>query len=113
MFNLEVGSSLPTYLLHLRIEEASRALVTTKDTVSAISRRCGFSSPGYFCRRFRQEVAPLRRNTGQSTSPDEGTSEPPTHKKIRRQLADKKMDNQHRDFHILRDRRICDGPSEI
>ena len=56
MFNLEVGSSLPTYLLHLRIEEASRALVTTKDTVSAISRRCGFSSPEYFCRHFRQEV---------------------------------------------------------
>ena len=61
LFNAEIGTSIPSYLLRLRLEEACKQLTRTQDNISVISARCGFSSSGYFCRLFRKVngISPL------------------------------------------------------
>ncbi|MDO4547547.1 MAG: AraC family transcriptional regulator [Clostridia bacterium] len=42
------------YLIQYRLSQAARFLCSTRETVTAIAGKVGFSNPGYFCRKFRQ-----------------------------------------------------------
>jgi AraC-like DNA-binding protein len=45
----------PTELVgHFQLEHAALLLGTTQDDIATISERCGFSSPSYFSKRFRE-----------------------------------------------------------
>ena len=48
------GMSFSEYFIWVRIEKAARLLRTTDDTVMSIGLSCGFSSPCYFSRTFKQ-----------------------------------------------------------
>lgn len=43
------------YLSDVRLEQARRRLLETKDPIGLISLDCGFSNPSYFCRRFKRK----------------------------------------------------------
>jgi AraC-like DNA-binding protein len=48
----------PTELVgHFQLEHAALLLGTSQDDIAAISERCGFSSPSYFSKRFREAHA--------------------------------------------------------
>jgi AraC-like DNA-binding protein len=49
------GQSPINYLLHLRIEQASRLLASTSLSVTEISHRVGYDDPAYFSRIFKQQ----------------------------------------------------------
>lgn len=47
------GMTVIAYINHVRIEEAKRLLITTNQSIAEIAEECGFHSPKYFHRVFR------------------------------------------------------------
>ncbi len=56
LFSREVGTSPGKYVERCRIDAGRRLLESTNDGLSAIARRCGFTSPETFLRSFRRLV---------------------------------------------------------
>jgi AraC-like DNA-binding protein/ligand-binding sensor protein len=51
-FKKRVGMNVSTYINKVRIEDAKRRLLHTKDTMTSIALDSGFGDPNYFCRIF-------------------------------------------------------------
>ncbi len=43
------------YLTDVRLEQARRRLIETRDPISRIAEECGFRDASYFCRRFKRK----------------------------------------------------------
>jgi len=56
LFSKEVGSSPGKFVERCRIDAGRRLLESTTDGLSAIARRCGFTSPETFLRAFKRLV---------------------------------------------------------
>lgn len=54
LFNSYIRTPPVAYLIRYRLAQAARQLQTTGKPVSAIAEEVGFTSAGYFCRKFRQ-----------------------------------------------------------
>lgn len=54
IFQSGIHISPVAYLIQYRLSQAAEQLYTTQKPVSAIAEETGFSSAGYFCRKFRQ-----------------------------------------------------------
>ncbi|GMA65156.1 AraC family transcriptional regulator [Alicyclobacillus fastidiosus] len=54
IFKQQVGESIIECLIKLRLRHASRLLERTTEQISEISDLCGFQSPYYFTRKFRE-----------------------------------------------------------
>ena len=54
IFHEGIHQSPVAYLINYRLNCAAQQLRTTERTVAAIAADTGFSSAGYFCRRFRE-----------------------------------------------------------
>ena len=54
IFHKGIHQSPVAYLINYRLNCAAQQLRTTERTVAAIAADTGFSSAGYFCRRFRE-----------------------------------------------------------
>lgn len=54
IFHRGIHQSPVAYLINYRLNCAAQQLSTTERTVAAIAADTGFSSAGYFCRRFRE-----------------------------------------------------------
>lgn len=50
------GKTLKMIILNLRIINSKKLLVNTKMSINEISNRCGFNSPSYFCRKFKDSI---------------------------------------------------------
>ena len=55
-FKNQTGQTVFAYLRRLRVDAAKAYLISSKHSVTEISRRVGFSSPTLFCRTFRTLV---------------------------------------------------------
>ncbi len=66
-FRQATGTSVHEYLRFLRLQQAAMELVETRDTVTVIALRCGFSSGNYFKDCFRKQygVSPRAYRSGQ------------------------------------------------
>ena len=53
-FKRQLGCTLSSYVLNLRLQEASRLLEGTDESISRIASACGFSSSSYFITRFKE-----------------------------------------------------------
>lgn len=54
IFQTCIRTSPVSYLISYRLKCAGRQLYTTEKSVSAIAEETGFSSTGYFCRKFKE-----------------------------------------------------------
>lgn len=54
IFQESIDSAPVSYLIRYRLMRAAELLCTTEKSVSAIAEETGFSSAGYFCRKFKQ-----------------------------------------------------------
>lgn len=54
IFQSGISISPVAYLIQYRLAQAAEMLCTTQKSVFSISEETGFSSSGYFCRKFRQ-----------------------------------------------------------
>jgi AraC family transcriptional regulator len=54
LFRQEVGESPHRYLVRRRLDRAADLLVTTPLTITQVSERVGFGSPGHFAQAFRR-----------------------------------------------------------
>ena len=54
IFRKGIGQSPIAYMIRYRLQRAAQLLRATEKAVSAIAYETGFSSPGYFCRKFRE-----------------------------------------------------------
>ena len=54
IFHSGIHMSPVAYLIQYRLSQAAGELYTTQKSVSSIAEETGFSSSGYFCRKFRQ-----------------------------------------------------------
>ena len=52
----ERGMTVMDKLFHIRIEKAKRFLKYGTDPIEQVGRMCGFDSPSYFGKRFREAV---------------------------------------------------------
>lgn len=57
IFRSDIHISPVAYLIQYRLSRAAGQLCDTRKSVSAIAAENGFSSAGYFCRKFRQVYA--------------------------------------------------------
>ena len=68
MFRTYLHTTVNHYVTELRLEQARRLLTKTRESVTEIAARCGFSQTAYFIRVFRERtgVRPLayRKQTG-------------------------------------------------
>lgn len=55
LFKKEVGVSFSRYLNSFRIKKAQELIVNTNLNFSEISEKVGYSSPGYFYKKFKKE----------------------------------------------------------
>lgn len=55
VFNRDMNTSIPQYILRLRLGEARSQIKSTKKGVSEIAASCGFQSMSYFSKMFRRE----------------------------------------------------------
>ena len=53
-FGRGIGTSPAAYLTDYRVRMAAKLLTETEKTVTEVSLSCGFSSPGYFAKIFRE-----------------------------------------------------------
>lgn len=56
LFKLELGHSIHTELIKIRLRTAQQALLTTNDSVASISEYCGFTRVQYFNKCFREHT---------------------------------------------------------
>lgn len=54
LFQSGIHISPVAYLIQYRLAQAAEQLCTTQKSVSSIAEETGFTSSGYFCRKFRQ-----------------------------------------------------------
>jgi len=54
LFQSGIHISPVAYLIQYRLAQAAEQLYTTRKSVSSIAEETGFTSSGYFCRKFRQ-----------------------------------------------------------
>jgi AraC-like DNA-binding protein len=54
MFKAVTGCAPAQFVLQVRLEEATRQLLHTDQTVAMIAQATGFANPNHFCRVFRQ-----------------------------------------------------------
>ena len=54
IFQSGIHCSPVAYLIQYRLAQAARQLYTTQKSVASIANETGFTSAGYFCRKFRQ-----------------------------------------------------------
>lgn len=54
LFQSGIQSSPVAYLIQYRLAQAAEQLYTTQKPVSVIAEETGFTSAGYFCRKFKQ-----------------------------------------------------------
>ena len=54
IFQSGIHCSPVAYLIQYRLAQAAEQLCTTQKLVSSIAEETGFTSSGYFCRKFRQ-----------------------------------------------------------
>ena len=54
IFQSGIHVSPVSYLIQYRLAQAAEQLYATQKSVSSIAEETGFSSSGYFCRKFRQ-----------------------------------------------------------
>lgn len=71
IFQSGIQSSPVAYLIRYRLAQAAEQLYTTQKSISVIAEETGFTSAGYFCRKFRQhyQMSPnayRRRKTEQT-----------------------------------------------
>ena len=61
IFQTGIQLSPVAYLIQYRLNCAAKLLRATEDSVSEIAEKTGFSSAGYFCRKFRQryQMSPI------------------------------------------------------
>jgi len=52
-FRQVLGTTPTLYLMHHRVNAAARMLIETDRSITEIAAACGFSSPSYFCKVFR------------------------------------------------------------
>lgn len=55
-FQQQTGMAPGEYLMRRRLQKAMNRLRTSRETVADIAMTCGFSSPDYFSRIFRQKI---------------------------------------------------------
>lgn len=53
-FKQELGTTPSQYLIHLRLRNARHLLLTTNNSIAAISESCGYSNPYYFTNAFHR-----------------------------------------------------------
>lgn len=56
LFKTKLDITFNNYLLKIKLKEAKRLLLSTKQTVTEIAMLCNFTTPAYFCYVFRQQV---------------------------------------------------------
>ena len=61
-FRLEAGVGLHEYLVFIRLHHAALELISTKDSITAIALRCGFSDSNYFKDSFKKKYGVTPRN---------------------------------------------------
>ena len=54
IFQPGIHTSPAAYLIQYRLAQAAEQLYATQKSVSSIAEETGFSSSGYFCRKFKQ-----------------------------------------------------------
>lgn len=54
IFQSGIHISPVAYLIQYQLAQAGEQLCTTQKSVSSIAKEAGFTSSGYFCRKFRQ-----------------------------------------------------------
>ena len=61
IFQTGIKLSPVAYLIQYRLNCAAKLLLATEDSVSRIAEKTGFSSAGYFCRKFKQryQMSPI------------------------------------------------------
>ncbi len=62
VFNRSVHMAPIHYLNHYRVHMAARMLRQTDDPIALIAEKCGFSSPAYFSKVFREETGDLPKD---------------------------------------------------
>lgn len=76
LFRKVVGSSPISWLRHLRIQQAKRRLIESKDSIKEISRQMGYPDSHYFSRDFRRmtQLTPteFRQEEGLALVEDDG-----------------------------------------
>lgn len=55
-FKQQMGYTLFEYLLNVRLQEASRLLLSTDSNITEISILCGFSNSSYFTKEFKRKT---------------------------------------------------------
>ena len=55
LFNQNLGTSLITYLNTIKIRKACEMLCEEKYSITDTATKCGFNSPSYFCKVFKEE----------------------------------------------------------
>ncbi len=65
IFKKGICTSPVSYLIEYRLAQAAKLLSSTEKTISVIADECGFTSPGYFCRKFKEHynITPNRYRT--------------------------------------------------
>ena len=56
-FQRSIQTTPVRYLIDYRLNSAKLMLISTSDTVAAISSACGFENPSYFCRMFKRKYS--------------------------------------------------------
>jgi AraC family transcriptional regulator len=78
VFRRQFGCTLTEYVRRLRITQASRALLTTNESLASIALAAGFADQGHFTRRFKEMTGmtpgAYRATAGRSAAGDAGLS---------------------------------------
>lgn len=56
LFKRHMGCSPFTYVQNLRFQRAARLLETTDEPITQVAARCGYGSPSYFTKSFREKT---------------------------------------------------------
>jgi AraC family transcriptional activator of pobA len=62
----KTGRTVQQWITQRRLQEARRLLTDTDLPITAVARRCGYTDPSYFIKRFRTEhqLTPAQWRTG-------------------------------------------------
>ena len=61
-FRLSAGIGLHEYIVFVRLHHAAQELIATRDTITEIALRCGFSDSNYFKDSFKKKYGVTPRN---------------------------------------------------